>query len=502
MVMLGAYEVIRDGRAWHGNVRLEEHHLVRREDGCFLFRVKDVAAQPVSAPVARILAGLTPGFSALIPDAQMQVLRATGLVAGTSTTRSPSTAEGLSTPRPSQLVTMVLVLAQTCNMRCTYCLGNGGEYGRPGMMSEETARAAVQWFLESSRGTSRVQISFAGGEPLLAFPLLRRVVGFARRQAAVRGKVVTFGLNTNGSLLTDRVGAFLAREGIVPVISFDGPAPVQNRQRPFRNGRGSFDRVRRNVDRLRTLMPDLTAQATVCAGSDPFAIRRGVEEAGFRRCVLNRPSPALPRGPGDADAGLDTAACAEAEEARRKTAERMTEYRRAEVDGLFVAVRDRDLAGAAPSREMDVLAQLAAGRRNPASCAVGRGLAAVAADGDVYPCPSFLGLEAMRLGHIGDRAEEMVDRRRTAVENLPACRSCWARYLCGGGCFYDNLACTGDMHRPDPLFCEERRAVIEDLIAGWCVLGEEDKAYVREQTAARDDAPGPARTGADKEWPT
>ena len=485
--MFGPYEVIRDGRTWHGNVALEEHHFVERGGEHSLFLVRRVTARPVSADLAKAAAKLAPGFSALIPDAQMQALRANGLVADPGATQGPATAEAPSSPHPSHLVNMVLVLAQTCNMRCTYCLGGGGEYGRPGMMSEQTALSAVDWFLESSRSASRVQISFAGGEPLLAFPLLQRVVTHAREQAAAQGQVVSFGMNTNGSLLTEPVVAFLAKEGIVPTISFDGPAAVQDRQRPFRNGRGSFDRVRRNVRRLRAVMPDLTAQATVCDGSDPFAIRRGLEEAGFRKCVLNRPSPALPRGRGDAGTGADAAADAQPAEARRKAAERMTEYRRAEVDGHFAAVRDRDLAAAAPTREMKMLAQLAAGRRNPASCAVGRGVAAVAADGDVYPCPSFLGLEPMRIGHIGEcAAEDMVDRRRTAVENLPLCRSCWARYLCGGGCFYDNLACTGDLRRPDPLFCQETKVVCEDLIEGWCRLGDDDRDYVRAQTAGPD----------------
>ena len=480
--MFGAYEIIRDSRAWHGNVRVAEHHLAEREGEYCLFRVEDVAALPVSAPAAKAVAALAPGFSSLIPDAQMQALRATGLVADPGAADGAAAAEAPPSPGPSRLVNMVLVLAQTCNMRCTYCLGGGGEYGRPGMMSEQTALAAVDWFLESSRDAESVQIGFAGGEPLLAFPLLERVVGYARRQAAARGKVVTFGMNTNGSLLTDRVVAFLAREGIVPTISFDGPAAVQDRQRPFRNGRGSFERVRRNVTRLRAVMPDLTAQATVCAGSDPFAIRRALEEAGFRRCVLNRPSPALRRGPGEAGAGAAAAAGATGE--LQKAAERMTEYRRAEVHGLFAAVHAWDLAAAAPTREMRMLTHLAAGRRNRASCAVGRGVAAVAADGGVYPCPSFLGVEAMKLGVIGDcGAQDMDDRRRTVVENLPACRHCWARYLCGGGCFYDNLACTGDLRRPDPLFCHETKVVCEDLIAGWCRLSDDEQAYVRAQTA-------------------
>jgi uncharacterized protein len=98
----------------------------------------------------------------------------------------------------------------------------------------------------------------------------------------------------------------------------------------------------------------------------------------------------------------------------------------------------------------------------------------------------------MRVGHIGDcGAQDMDDRRRTVVENLPACRHCWARYLCGGGCFYDNLACTGDMRRPDPLFCRETKAVCEELIAGWCRLGDDEQAHACAVAAKQDLAARP-----------
>ena len=37
------------------------------------------------------------------------------------------------------------------------------------------------------------------------------------------------------------------------------------------------------------------------------------------------------------------------------------------------------------------------------------------------------------------------------------------------------------MHRPDPDVCHERTTVAEDLIHGWRLLKDEDKAWVREQ---------------------
>ena len=86
----------------------------------------------------------------------------------------------------------------------------------------------------------------------------------------------------------------------------------------------------------------------------------------------------------------------------------------------------------------------------------------------------------MRMGNIADCRAELNDYHLAVVDNLPGCRGCWARYLCGGGCFYDNKAHTGDMRQPDTLDCTEKKAMFEGLIHVYCQLDDEDKAYVKD----------------------
>ena len=473
--MFGPYEIACDGRTWHGNVTLKEHHIVARDGAYSLFRVQDMAAVPIGEALAKAIVRLLPSPGTLIPDALMKALRGCGLAAdelADTEAAAPATAStAVSAQAGRPVVGMALFLTQTCNLRCLYCYGDGGEYGERGLMDAETARAAVDWLLESSLEAEKVHISFFGGEPLLGFSLLREVVAYARKQAAARGKVVRFNLTTNGTLLSDAVIAFLADEQIEPLISFDGPPEIHDRQRPFKNGRGSYARVFANVQKLRQKVPQLTARATVYGDADPIAIREGLDEVGFATCILCPASPVLLQGALQEDASL----CVEA-------AERMLAYRRAEVAALFGAIAARSLDPTRPPPGLVQLAALADGRTRHATCGVGRGLHAVAVNGDVYPCHRFVGLEEARLGHIGEyRAGALNDYHRAVVENLPLCRRCWARYFCGGGCFYHNRACTGDMHRPDPLFCHETKTVCDDLIHGWCTLSEEDKAYVQKQ---------------------
>jgi len=478
--MFGPYEIACDGRTWHGNVTLKEHHIVARDGAHSLFRVQDMAAVPIGEALAKAIVRLLPSPGMLIPDALMEALRGCGMAAGeeaeapsAARTEAPATA---ATPASRPVIAMALFLTQSCNLRCVYCYGAGGEYGGRGVMSEGTSRAAVDWLLDGSLDAEKVDISFFGGEPLLNFPLLQQVVTYAHEQAAARGKEVGFTVTTNGALLSHAVIAFLEEERIDLLISFDGPPEVQDRQRPFKNGRGSYDRVFGNVQRLRKVFPRLTARATVCRDGDPFAISRGVEEAGFATCVLSPASPVILRGEHPDDAA-----------ARGEAAERMLAYRRTQMASLFAAVAERSLDPTSPPAGLTLLAGLADGRQRHMACGVGRGLRAVAVNGDVYPCHRFVGLEEARLGHLrDDRAGEINDYHRAVVENLPVCRSCWARYFCGGGCFYHNRACTGDMHRPDPLFCHEVKTVCEDAIHGWCLLSDDDQAYVRGQAGRLD----------------
>ncbi len=58
-------------------------------------------------------------------------------------------------PHPADvpLTTLVLEVAQACNLRCTYCYAGGGSYGGEArLMRPELARRAARYLVESLRG--------------------------------------------------------------------------------------------------------------------------------------------------------------------------------------------------------------------------------------------------------------------------------------------------------------------------------------------------------------
>jgi sulfatase maturation enzyme AslB (radical SAM superfamily) len=133
-----------------------------------------------------------------------------------------------------------LVLTSRCNLRCSYCYQSSKRKRR---MAWKTLRAGLDLVLDSEPAT--VGITFNGGEPLLEFPLVRRAVDYVERHCPP-GKIVTYHVSTNGTLLTESIVRFLERHDIKVQLSFDGVAPAQDGR-----ARGTFSVLDRKLDRLR-----------------------------------------------------------------------------------------------------------------------------------------------------------------------------------------------------------------------------------------------------------
>ena len=471
--MFGPYEIELEGHRYYGNVSLREHHAFEYDGSSYVVDVAGVVGHRISPELAALLGRLEVDKGVLIPEVVMEALRGLRLVVGEEDASPERPPDGETAPSPGKpefpVVNIGLFLAQECNMRCVYCYGNAGEYAGGGLMDEATAFRAVDWLLENSGSAKRVNIGFFGGEPLLNFPLMRKIVPHARQKASEAGKEMRFGMTTNGSLLTDEVIAFIRDEKINLLVSFDGPPEIQNRQRPFKDGSGSYDRIAANMGKLLQVLPGLAARATVYGDADPARIRDGLKDVGFTTCFLSPASPVL----------LNGSALAASNGSGERRLERMGALHRQEAEELLAAIRGRTIVTESPPSALGAMENLVSGQKSYYGCGVGKGLVGITVNGDIYPCHRFAGLPDMRLGNIADyKAEGANDYHRAIVDTLAGCRGCWARYLCGGGCFYHNKAKTGDMRRPDVLDCREKRDMFEGLVHVHCQLDEADREYL------------------------
>ena len=128
----------------------------------------------------------------------------------------------MTTPWPPRSVTLVLTAA--CNLNCTYCYQTAR---RPARMPWRTANAAVDLLLASTAPPRALVLT--GGEPLLVYPMVRRIIERVRAAGpAGRGTRIT--LLTNGTLLGAAQMGFLADYRVDVSLSLDGtPAAQQSR---------------------------------------------------------------------------------------------------------------------------------------------------------------------------------------------------------------------------------------------------------------------------------
>ena len=129
-------------------------------------------------------------------------------------------------------------------------------------MSEAIAERALRIALESP--SSRIKIEFQGGEPLLNFPLITKIVENAKLSAPKAGKKIEFVIASNLALLTDDILAFCKRNEVLLSTSLDGPADLHNRNRP-RPGGNSYE----------------LAVKGIMAGSQPPITALGLKEGGM-----------------------------------------------------------------------------------------------------------------------------------------------------------------------------------------------------------------------------
>jgi uncharacterized protein len=220
-------------------------------------------------------------------------------------------------------------------------------------------------------------------------------------------------------------------------MSLDGPREIHDRFRRDSHNRGTFDRIRKHVCNLSKRIPErFSATAVLCKGSDPEQIYN--EIAGLGVCTMElvplaayKNSPLIP---------------GEAEVAR---------YR----DFIFRYAERVLKAGDMPviTRFQTRLRRVMGIGNRQIACWAGRKFFAAGADGSLYPCYRFIGLEEFRLGNIREGLCHEAIKRFTGGGARPSaervqCAQCWALPLCDGPCF----ACTELIGNGSPLpgFCE------------------------------------------------
>jgi uncharacterized protein len=293
-------------------------------------------------------------------------------------------------------------------------------------MDLRLARAAIDWYLDlvCRSGIRTAEIHFFGGEPFCAEEVVDFAFHFAWLKAAEANCTVRFEVATNGAM-DERRCRWAADSLDSIVLSLDGPADIQDRQRHRKDGKGSFAAVARSARLL----------------------SEGAAELSLRVCVTAETVGRLPE--------IATWLC--------------QEFRP-------VAVSFEPLQSSAPSQSagllppdpwafaqnfvqaagileahgvMPVYAAADIGARRVSFCPVGQDVPIVSPDGRITAC--YLLREDwqgkgfdLELGKIENGAVLLDDgaveaTRSMNVWNKPFCADCFSKWHCAGGCHVNHV---------------------------------------------------------------
>jgi uncharacterized protein len=321
---------------------------------------------------------------------------------------------------------LYLLLSQTCNMACTYCLAGAATYGgsKPRRMSAAVARAAVLRYLDALRPGGRLRVIFFGGEPLLNWPLARELMDWCHGELRARypEREITFNLTSNLSLFpADLVDAAQAH-GLTFLVDVDGPPAIHDRLRPMRGGGPSHRRIARNIDRLRRAGLRVSLRATVTSVN----VARMLEVTRHHREIGGESSALVSMNPVDSDEHV------------------FPESLYPDPERFAAGLRECLALGGWSAEELfpfnEYLGRVRGDRKAQACGAPYGNTPVVDSRGDVYPCIYWVGIGRLKLGNVADGPVysnqallgELFERLH--VDHVPRCRDCRWRYLCAGGC--------------------------------------------------------------------
>jgi uncharacterized protein len=364
--------------------------------------------------------------------------------------------------RKTVVKALCLHIAHDCNLACQYCFAEEGEYhGRRALMSFEVGKKALDFLIANSGNRRNLEVDFFGGEPLMNWEVVKQLVEYGRSKEKEYNKNFRFTMTTNGVLLNDEIMEYCNREMSNVVLSLDGRKEVNDKMRPFRGGKGSYDLIVPKFRKFAEMRGDRDYYVRGTFTRHNLDFSKDVMEfadLGFRSMSIE-PVVAAP----------------EEEYAIREEdlPQIMEEYDRLAEEYLK---RKKEGRGFNFFHFNIDLNQGPCVAKRLSGCGSGTEYLAVTPWGDLYPCHQFVGQEEFLLGNVDTGVTNERIRDEFKLCNVYAkdkCRDCFARFYCSGGCAANSYNFHGSITDAYDIGCAMQKKRIECAIMLKAALAED-----------------------------
>lgn len=352
--------------------------------------------------------------------------------------------------RKTYVKALCLNVAHTCNLSCDYCFASQGKYnGDRAIMTLEVGQKAIDFLLENSGHHRNLDIDFFGGEPLMAWNVVKQIVEYARSKEKEYKKHFRFTFTTNGMLLNDEVTAYLNKEMYNVVLSLDGRKEVHDRLRTTVNGKGSYDHI----------MPKF----------QEFVRQRGDQEYYIRGTYTRNNVDFTNDIFHIADLGFDKISMepviCDPKEPYALTEKDLPEiYNQYEILAKEMIKRGEEGNSFTFYHYMLDLSEGPCIQKRITGCGSGTEYLAITPWGELFPCHQFVGDEQYSMGNVWDgvtRADLQCQFKESNCYAKAECKDCWAKLYCSGGCPANALHATGTINGIYDFSCDIFRKRVE-----------------------------------------
>jgi uncharacterized protein len=339
---------------------------------------------------------------------------------------------------------MTKPIGPICNLDCKYCFYLEKENLYPNTrhwaMPPEVLERYIQQYI-AAQPLDVVHFAWQGGEPtLLGVDFFRSVIALQQKYGS--GKSIHNALQTNGTLIDDDWGQFLAEHKFLVGVSLDGPRDLHDHYRVDKGNAPTFERVMRGLKKLKEHRVDFNTLTVVNHHNSqyPLEVYRFLKEVGsgfmqFIPVVERKAAEPGPDGLVLIQPSFDRSAevtewSVEPLAYGRFLAQVFDEWVKKDVGRYFVQQFDVALES-----WLGMEASLCVFRKTCGSAL------AMEHTGDLYSCDHFVYPEN-KLGNVMEiNLERMVGSQQQKsfgldkLNSLPCmCRECDVRFACNGEC--------------------------------------------------------------------
>lgn len=370
-----------------------------------------------------------------------------------------------------------IYLTEACNLRCSYCfvddkhnhrhLHDPIQYARTDSDKEDMVQKFIDFVLNDPNGRSSKYIHFFGGEPLIRAKSIERICREITEQAKTMlpNCKITWGITTNGTLLTDENCQLLKRWNVGVQLSLDGSEEGNDVTRQLMGGDQAAKRIGHNHSDVATTGKKYGAFKLVKIANylkyfgDNARMTLTIDNLRFLNQSIHelksmgfKSFSVIP----DTDSGSWDG--------------HWEEYRHEVMKLWDTCMQDGTIIVNFVKQTMDTILT-----NKPAPthlCQAGRNVIGISVDGDIYPCHDFLGKYSknaqtahdLQIGHI-DKGWTL---NTTKFEDVKCndeivsgaghdCKTCHAKSICERGCPYINYASEGAVKTVNSAYCEVTR---------------------------------------------